>query len=38
VTVPKRFAKPDGSLIEALVTLTDSRRVTLGRTIRGCSF
>jgi N-acetylglucosamine-6-sulfatase len=37
VTVPKRFAKPDGSLIEALVTLTDSRRVTLGRTIRGCS-
>ena len=38
VTVPKRFAKPDGSLFEALVTLTDSRRVTLGRTIRGCSF
>jgi N-acetylglucosamine-6-sulfatase len=38
VTVPKRFAKPDGSLIEALVTLTDSRRVTLGRKIRGCSF
>ena len=28
----------DGSLFEALVTLTDSRRVTLGRTIRGCSF
>jgi N-acetylglucosamine-6-sulfatase len=38
VTVPKRFAKPNGSLFEALVTLTDSRRVTLGRTIRGCSF
>jgi N-acetylglucosamine-6-sulfatase len=38
VTVPKRFAKPDGSLFEALVTLTDSRRMTLGRSIRGCSF
>jgi hypothetical protein len=38
VAVPKRFAKPEGSLIEALVTLTDSRRVTLGRNIRGCSF
>jgi len=37
VTVPKRFAKPGGSLFEALVTLTDSRRMTLGRTIRGCS-
>jgi hypothetical protein len=37
VTVPKRFAKPDGSLFEALVTLTDSRRMTLGRNIRGCS-
>jgi N-acetylglucosamine-6-sulfatase len=37
VTVPKRFAKPDGSLLEALVTLTDSRRMTLGRTLRGCS-
>ena len=37
-TVPKRFAKPNGSLFEALVTLTDSRRMTLGRTIRGCSF
>ena len=37
-TVPKRFAKPDGSRISALVTLTDSRRVTLGRNIRGCSF
>jgi arylsulfatase A-like enzyme len=38
VAVPKRFAKPEGSLIEALVTLTDSRRQTLGRHIRGCSF
>ena len=37
VAVPKRFAKPEGSLIEALVSLTDSRRLTLGRTIRGCS-
>ena len=37
VTVPKRFAKPDGSLLEALVTLTDSRRMTLGRTLHGCS-
>ena len=37
VTVPKRFAKPDGSLFEALVTLTDSRRMTLGRKIRGCA-
>jgi N-acetylglucosamine-6-sulfatase len=36
VRVPKRFAKPDGSLFEALVTLTDSRRMTLGRNIRGC--
>jgi len=37
VTVPKRFAKPDGSLFEALVTLTVSRRMTLGRQLRGCS-
>jgi N-acetylglucosamine-6-sulfatase len=37
VTVPKRFAKPDGSLLEALVTLTDSRRMTLNKHIRGCS-
>jgi hypothetical protein len=35
--VPKRFAKPDGSLVEALVTLTDSRRQTLGRRITGCA-
>jgi N-acetylglucosamine-6-sulfatase len=36
--VPKRLAKPDGSLLEALTTLTDSRRHTLGRHIVGCSF
>jgi N-acetylglucosamine-6-sulfatase len=36
--VPKRLAKPNGSLIEAVVTLTDSRRQTLGRHIDGCSF
>jgi hypothetical protein len=36
--VPKRFARPDGSLLEAVVTLTDSRRETLGRRIIGCSF
>jgi N-acetylglucosamine-6-sulfatase len=34
--VPKRLAKPDGSLLEAVVTLTDSRRQTLGRHIVGC--
>jgi arylsulfatase A-like enzyme len=36
--VPKRLAKPNGSLLEAVVTLTDSRRQTLGRHIVGCSF
>jgi N-acetylglucosamine-6-sulfatase len=36
--VPKRLAKPDGSVLEALITLTDSRRHTLGRHIVGCSF
>ncbi len=36
--VPKRLAKPNGSLLEALTTLTDSRRHTLGRRIVGCSF
>jgi N-acetylglucosamine-6-sulfatase len=36
--VPRRFAKPTGSLIEALVVLTDSRRMTLPRHITGCSF
>jgi N-acetylglucosamine-6-sulfatase len=36
--VPKRLAKPNGSLFEAVVTLTDSRRQTLGRHIVGCSF
>jgi len=38
VTIPKRFAKPDGSLVEALITLTDSRRQTLGHRIVGCRF
>jgi arylsulfatase A-like enzyme len=38
IVVPRRFAKPTGSLIEALVSLTDSRRMTLPRHIRGCSF
>jgi N-acetylglucosamine-6-sulfatase len=36
--LPKRLAKPSGSLLEAVVTLTDSRRHTLGRRIVGCSF
>jgi arylsulfatase A-like enzyme len=38
--VPKRLAKPkpNGSLLEAVVTLADSRRQTLGRHIDGCSF
>jgi hypothetical protein len=34
--VPKRLVRPDGSLLEALVTLTDSRRMTLPRHIAGC--
>jgi hypothetical protein len=38
VFVPKRFAKPDGSLLEALTTLSDSRRQTVTRHISGCSF
>jgi len=38
VFVPKRFAKPAGSLLEALTTLSDSRRQTLTRHIVGCSF
>ncbi len=38
VTVPKRFAKPAGSLVEAVITLTDSRRQTLGHRIVGCAF
>jgi arylsulfatase A-like enzyme len=38
VFVPKRFAKPDGSLLEALTTLCDSRRQTVTRHISGCSF
>jgi N-acetylglucosamine-6-sulfatase len=36
--VPKRFAKPDGSLVEAVITLGDSRRMTLGHRIVGCAF
>jgi hypothetical protein len=38
VVVPKRLVRPDGSLLEALVTLTDSRRLTLPRHIAGCPF
>jgi N-acetylglucosamine-6-sulfatase len=34
--VPKRLARRGGSLLEALVTLTDSRRLTLPRHIAGC--
>ena len=34
--VPKRLARRGGSLLEALVTLTDSRRLTLPRRIAGC--
>ena len=37
VVVPKRLARPDGSVLEALVTLTDSRRLTLPRRIAGCA-
>ena len=36
--VPKRLAKPNGSLVEALIALSDSRRETLGHRIIGCSF
>jgi N-acetylglucosamine-6-sulfatase len=36
--VPKRLAKPNGSLVEAVITLTDSRRQTLGHRLVGCSF
>jgi arylsulfatase A-like enzyme len=36
VVVPKRLVRPDGSQLEALVTLTDSRRHTLPRRIAGC--
>ncbi len=35
--VLKRLVRRDGSLLEALVTLTDSRRHTLGRRITGCA-
>jgi N-acetylglucosamine-6-sulfatase len=34
--VPKRLVRPNGSLLEALVTLIDSRRQTLPRSIAGC--
>ena len=37
VFVPKRFTKPSGSLLEALATLTDSRRQTVSRHINGCA-
>jgi hypothetical protein len=36
--VPKRFANPAGSLVEAVITLTDSRRQTLGHRLVGCAF
>jgi len=35
-SVPKRFARPDGSVVSALVSLTDSRRMTLTRNLAGC--
>jgi hypothetical protein len=38
VVVPKRLTKPSGSLLEALTTLTDSRRQTVSRHISGCAF
>jgi len=38
VFVPKRFTKPSGSLLEALTTLSDSRRQTLTHRIAGCAF
>jgi hypothetical protein len=34
--VPRRLARPGGSLLEVLVTLRDSRRQTLTRAIAGC--
>ena len=34
--VPRRLAQPRGSLLEAVVTLSDSRRQTLPRAIAGC--
>jgi N-acetylglucosamine-6-sulfatase len=34
--VPRRLARSGGSLLEVLVTLTDSRRQTLTRAIAGC--
>ncbi len=35
--VPRRLARPGGSLLEAVVTLNDSRRQTLPRRIAGCA-
>ena len=37
VVVPRRIARPGGSALEALVTLTDSRRLTVSRRIAGCA-
>ena len=37
VAFPKRRARSAGSVLEALVTLTDSRRQTLPRRIAGCA-
>jgi N-acetylglucosamine-6-sulfatase len=36
VVVPKRLVRPDGSMLDALATLTDSRRQTIQRRIAGC--
>ena len=36
--VPRRLAKPDGSRLEVLMTLNDSRRQTVSRHIDGCAF
>ena len=36
VVVPKRLVRPGGSVLDALATLTDSRRQTLQRRIAGC--
>ena len=34
--VPRRLARSGGSMLEAVVTLSDSRRQTLQRAIAGC--
>jgi hypothetical protein len=36
VVVPKRLVRAGGSVLDALATLTDSRRQTLQRRIAGC--